>query len=138
MGNSVATTTVRTERPRARRCSRRSGERVTEFSEDNLSDWAAALTYYGLLAMFPALIALVALIGLVGDPTSTTNTITQIVTKIGPSSAASTFAGPIKSITSHKSAAGIVGLIGLGGGAVVGLELRRRVHARVQRDLRDP
>ena len=87
---------------------------VTEFSEDNLSDWAAALTYYGLLAMFPALIALVALIGLVGDPTSTTNTITQIVTKIGPSSAASTFAGPIKSITSHKSAAGIVGIIGLG------------------------
>src|SRR4051794_11012435 len=61
---------------------------VTEFSEDNLSDWAAALTYYGLLAMFPALIALVALIGLVGDPSSTTNTITQIVTKIGPSSAA--------------------------------------------------
>ena len=110
---------------------------VTEFSEDNLSDWAAALTYYGLLAMFPALIALVALIGLVGDPTSTTNTITQIVTKIGPSSAASTFAGPIKSITSHKSAAGIVGIIGLGGGAVVGLELRRRVHARLQRDLRD-
>jgi membrane protein len=87
---------------------------VTEFSEDNLSDWAAALTYYGLLAMFPALIALVALIGLVGDPTSTTNTITQIVTKIGPSSAASTFAGPIKSITSHKGAAGIVGIVGLG------------------------
>jgi membrane protein len=86
---------------------------VTEFSEDNLSDWAAAVTYYGLLAMFSALIALVALIGLVGDPTSTTHTITQIVTKIGPSSAAQTFAGPIKSITSQKSAAGIVGLIGL-------------------------
>jgi membrane protein len=86
---------------------------VTEFSEDNLSDWAAALTYYGLLALFPALIALVALIGLVGDPASTTKTITQIVTKIGPSSAAQTFAGPIQSITSHKSTAGIVGIIGL-------------------------
>ncbi len=86
---------------------------VTEFSEDNLSDWAAALTYYGLLAMFPALIALVALIGLVGDPASTTKTITQIVTKIGPSSAAQTFAGPIKSITSHKSTAGIMGVVGL-------------------------
>ena len=45
---------------------------VTEFSEDNLTDWAAALTYYGLLAMFPALIALVSIVGLVGDPTSTT------------------------------------------------------------------
>ena len=69
----------------------------SEFSEDNLSDWAASLTYYGLLAVFPALIALVGLIGLVGDPTSTTKTITQIVTKIGPSSAAQTFAGPIES-----------------------------------------
>ncbi len=85
----------------------------TEFSEDNLSDWAAALTYYGLLALFPALIALVGLIGLVGDPASTTKTITQIVTKIGPSSAAQTFAGPIKSITSHKSTAGIMGIVGL-------------------------
>src|SRR5947209_16895322 len=86
---------------------------VTEFSEDNLSDWAAALTYYGLLAMFPALIALVGLIGLVGDPSSTTQTITQIVTKIGPGSAAQTFAGPIKSITSHKSTAGIMGIVGI-------------------------
>lgn len=86
---------------------------VTEYSEDNLSDWAAALTYYGLLALFPALIALVGLIGLVGDPASTTKTITQIVTKIGPSSAAQTFAGPIQSITSHKSTAGIMGIVGL-------------------------
>jgi membrane protein len=86
---------------------------VTEFSEDNLSDWAAALTYYGLLALFPALIALVGLIGLVGDPHSTTTTVTQIVTKIGPSSAAQTFAGPIKSITSHKSTAGIMGIVGI-------------------------
>ncbi len=86
---------------------------VTEFSEDNLSDWAAALTYYGLLALFPALIALVGLIGLVGDPTSTTKTITQIVTKVGPSSAAQTFAGPIKSITSSKGTAGIMGIVGI-------------------------
>jgi membrane protein len=88
---------------------------VTEFSEDNLSDWAAALTYYGLLALFPALIALVGLIGLVGDPASTTKTITQIVTKIGPSSAAQTFAGPIQSITSQKGTAGIMGIVGLAG-----------------------
>ncbi len=85
----------------------------TEFSEDNLSDWAAALTYYGLLALFPALIALVGLIGLLGDPHSTTKTITQIVTKIGPSSAAQTFSGPIDSITAHKSTAGIMGLVGI-------------------------
>ncbi len=88
---------------------------MTEFSEDNLSDWAAALTYYGLLALFPALIALVGLIGLVGDPASITKTITQIVTKIGPSSAAQTFAGPIQSITSQKSTAGVMGIVGLVG-----------------------
>jgi membrane protein len=86
---------------------------VTEFSEDNMSDWAAALTYYGLLSLFPALIALVSIVGLVGDPASTTRTMTEIVTKLGPSSAADTFAGPIKSITSHRSAAGILLVVGL-------------------------
>ena len=38
---------------------------VKEFSEDNLTDWAAALTYYGLLSLFPALIAMVSVVGLV-------------------------------------------------------------------------
>jgi membrane protein len=88
---------------------------LTEFSEDNMTDWAAALTYYGLLSLFPALIALVSIIGLVGDPQSTTKTITQIVSKLGPSSAAQTFAGPIQSITAHKSAAGILFIAGLAG-----------------------
>jgi len=86
---------------------------ATEFSEDNLTDWAAALTYYGLLALFPALIALVSLVGLFADPQSTSKTITDIVTQIGPSSAASTFSGPIQSITSNQSAAGILFVVGL-------------------------
>lgn len=85
----------------------------TEFSEDNMSDWAAALTYYGLLSLFPALIALVSIVGLVGDPATTTRTLTDIITKLGPDSAASTFAGPIKSITSNRSAAGILFIVGL-------------------------
>jgi membrane protein len=84
-----------------------------EFREDNLSDWAAALTYYGLLALFPALIALVSLLGLFGDPKETTDTITEIVTSLGPSSAAETFAGPIESITSNRSGAGIALIVGL-------------------------
>jgi membrane protein len=86
---------------------------VTEFSEDNLTDWAAALTYYGLLSLFPALIALVAILGLFGDPAATTTNITEIVTKIGPSSAADTFSGPIKSITSNRSGAGVALIVGL-------------------------
>jgi membrane protein len=86
---------------------------ATEFMEDNLTDWAAALTYYGLLALFPALIAMVSLIGLVDDPKSTTSTLTEIITSIGPKSAAQTFSGPIESITSNQSAAGFAFVAGL-------------------------
>ena len=85
---------------------------ATEFSEDNLTDWAAALTYYGLLALFPALIAFVGLIGLVADPQETTRTITDVVSQIGPSSAADTFSGPIESVTSNSSTAGIMAVVG--------------------------
>ncbi len=86
---------------------------LAEFKEDNLSDWAAALTYYGVLSMFPALIALVSIVGLVGDPASTTRALTDIVTQIGPPSAAETLAGPIQSITSQRSAAGILLIVGI-------------------------
>ena len=86
---------------------------LTEFQEDNLMDWAAALTYYGLLALFPALIALVSLIGIFADPQEATSKITEIVTSIGPASAADTFAGPIESITSNRSASGVLFLVGL-------------------------
>jgi membrane protein len=86
---------------------------VTEFREDNLTDWAAALTYYGLLALFPAVIALVAVVGLVADPASTTEELTAIVTRIGPDSAAQTFAEPIESITSNRGASGVLLVAGL-------------------------
>jgi membrane protein len=86
---------------------------ATEFSEDNLTDWAAALTYYGLLSLFPALIAMVSLIGIFGDPKTTTSSLTEIITEIGPSSAAETFSGPIESIVSNQRAAGFAFVFGL-------------------------
>src|SRR4051794_20592788 len=86
---------------------------LTEFQEDNLSDWAAALTYYGLLALFPALIAMVSLIGIFGDPKTTTTKLTEIITEIGPSSGAETFEGPIKSIVENRGAAGFAFVFGL-------------------------
>jgi membrane protein len=86
---------------------------VREFQEDNLTDWAAALTYYGLLSLFPALIALVSLLGLFGDPQTTTKSLTEIITSIGPESAAETFEGPIDSIISNQSAAGFAFVFGL-------------------------
>jgi membrane protein len=86
---------------------------ATEFMEDNLTDWAAALTYYGLLSLFPALIAMVSLIGLFGDPETTTESLTEIVTEIGPATAAETFSGPIESIVDNRSAAGFAFVLGL-------------------------
>ena len=81
--------------------------------EDNLTDWAAALTYYGLLSLFPALIAMVSLLGLFGDPKSTTASLTEIITELGPESAAETFSGPIESIASSRGAAGFAFVLGL-------------------------
>jgi membrane protein len=86
----------------------------SEFLEDNLTDWAAALTYYSLLSLFPALIALVSLIGIFGDPSSTTKSLSQIVAEIGPESAAETFSGPIESLVSNRQAAGFALVLGLG------------------------
>lgn len=86
---------------------------ASEFQEDNLSDWAAALTYYGLLSLFPALIALVSLLGLFGDPQTTTKSVTDVITSIGPESAAETFEGPINSVVSNQSAAGFAFVFGL-------------------------
>lgn len=84
-----------------------------EFQEDEMTDRAAALTYYGLLSLFPALIALVAIVGLVADPVRTTDSLTDIVTDIGPDTAADTFRGPIESITSNRSAAGVLLVVGV-------------------------
>lgn len=86
---------------------------LTEFQEDNLSDWASALTYYSLLSLFPAMIAMVSLIGLFGDPQRTTGTLTEIITELGPESAAETFKGPIESVVGNRSAAGFALFLGL-------------------------
>jgi len=86
---------------------------ASEFREDNLTDWAAALTYYALLSLFPALIAMVSLIGLFGDPKATTSSLTEIITEIGPSSAAETFKGPVESLTESRGAAGFTFVFGL-------------------------
>jgi membrane protein len=86
---------------------------ATEFNEDKLTIWAAALTYYGLLSLFPAVIAMLSLIGIFGDPRSTTQSILQIVGEIGPPSAVETFSGPVRSLAANQSAAGFALVIGL-------------------------
>jgi membrane protein len=86
---------------------------VGEFREDNLTDWAAALTYYAVLSIFPALIALVSIAGLVGDAEAMTESLTDIVTSIGPASAAETFEDPIRSITENRGVAGVLLVVGI-------------------------
>ncbi len=86
---------------------------VSRFREENLTDWAAALTYYGLLSLFPALIAMVSLIGIFGDPQTTTAKLTEIITELGPESAAETFEGPIASVVESQRTAGFAFAFGL-------------------------
>ncbi|MGY0003827.1 YihY/virulence factor BrkB family protein [Micromonospora sp. I033] len=40
---------------------------VREFQDDSLTDWAAALTYYGVLSIFPGLLVLISVLGLLGE-----------------------------------------------------------------------
>jgi membrane protein len=86
---------------------------VHEFKDDNLTDWAAALTYYGVLALFPAIIALVSILGLVIDKATITRVLTDTVSQLGPSSAIDTFKGPINQVTSNNSTAGIMAIVGV-------------------------
>ncbi len=86
---------------------------LTEFSEDNLTDAAAALTYYAVLSIFPALLALVAIVGLVGNAHTVTTEMTTLVTSIGPASAAQTFKGPIEGLTQSSGTAGVLLIAGI-------------------------
>ena len=83
---------------------------VKEFQSDNGTDWAAALTYYAVLSLFPAIIALISILGLVVDPATITRVITDVVSQLGPASAVDTFKQPIEQIASNRSGA-LVGLI---------------------------
>ena len=84
----------------------------SEFKEDNLSDWAAALTYYGVLAIFPAVIAMVSIVGLFGDPQTVTRTLTDIVRQVAPGGA-DALQGPIEQVTASRGGAGIALIVGI-------------------------
>lgn len=84
-----------------------------EFKEDSLSDWAAGLTYYGVLSLFPGLLALLSIFGLFGNPQTVTRTLLDIVGQLGPQSAVQTLRGPITSITANSSAAIVSFILGI-------------------------
>jgi len=86
---------------------------MTEFSEDNLTDAAAALTYYAVLSIFPALLAMISIVALVADPKTIVKVLTDVVSSIGPASAVDTFKGPIEGLTKSSGTAGIMVIVGI-------------------------
>jgi membrane protein len=84
---------------------------VRAFREDNLTDWAAALTYYAVLSIFPALIVLVSILGLAGD--SATQSVLDNLNQLGPGPATDIVSGAIREIGSSQGAAGVALIVGL-------------------------
>jgi YihY family inner membrane protein len=84
---------------------------IREFRVDNLSDWAAALTYYGVLSIFPALLVLVSLIDLAGQGTSE-----KLLANLGqaaPGSVNQILKTAIQNLQQTRGSAGVLALVGL-------------------------
>jgi membrane protein len=73
-----------------------------EFGTDQCTDLAAALTYYSVLALFPAVIAVLSLIGLVGQGPSTINAIIDIIRQTGMNSAADNIEPLLKELSASR------------------------------------
>jgi membrane protein len=86
---------------------------VKGISKDNLTDWAAALTYYGVLAIFPALIVLVSVLGLVGS--SATQPLIDNLGEVAPGPAQEIFTSAIENLQGSQGAAGVMFVVGLAG-----------------------
>ncbi len=81
------------------------------FRDKNLSDRAAALTYYSVLAVFPGLLALVSLLGVLGTD-ETVDGLLRIIESLGESSAVETLRPPLEKIIDNSQAAGVALVIG--------------------------
>jgi membrane protein len=86
---------------------------VREFKEDNLTDWAAALTYYGILSIFPALLALVSVLGLIGP--SATQPLIDNLNAVAPGPAKQIVTSAIQNLQKNTGAGGVLFVVGLGG-----------------------
>src|SRR5436305_12516831 len=84
---------------------------VAGFRAHNLTDWAAALTYYGVLAIFPALIVLVSILGLIG--TSATQPLINNLGTVAPGPAKQIFTSAISGLQKNQGAAGVLFVVGI-------------------------
>jgi membrane protein len=105
--------------PTPTRLSKRSWWKVlrrtaNEFREDNLTDWAAALTYYGMLSLFPGMLVLISALRLTG-PTITKRVI-DTITGMAPGPTRDILRTAVGSLQhSQQSTAGILAIGGLAG-----------------------
>jgi membrane protein len=84
---------------------------VKGFREDNLTDWAAALTYYAVLAIFPALLALVSILGLIGP--SATQPLIDNLGSVAPGPAKDIVTSALRNLQKSQGAAGVALALGL-------------------------
>jgi membrane protein len=86
---------------------------VREFGEDKLTDWAAALTYYAVLSIFPGLLLLVSILGLVGAPAL--QPLIDNMGTIAPGPVGEILAEGARGLTEAQGAAGLLALVGAAG-----------------------
>src|SRR5213076_708741 len=84
---------------------------ISEFREDNLTDWAAALTYFGVLSIFPALLVLVSVLGLVGQ--SATQPLLDNLKTVAPGPAQQIFTSAIQNLNSAQGTAGVMAIVAI-------------------------
>jgi membrane protein len=84
---------------------------IAEFRADNLTDWAAALTYYGIQALFPALLVLVSIVGLVGADTA--QSLIDNIASSAPGSAKTIITNAIHDLQNNKGSAGLLFVVGI-------------------------
>jgi membrane protein len=84
---------------------------ITEFKEDNLTDWAAALTYYAILAIFPALLAIVSILGLVGQ--SATQPLIDNIGTLAPGQAKEIATDALTNLQRNQGAAGLLLIVSI-------------------------
>src|SRR4029450_13139812 len=82
-----------------------------EFRIDNLSDWAAALTYYSVLSIFPPLLVLISLIDLTGQ--STIPALLDNLDQVAPNSVNDILRDAITNLQRTQGSAGVVALVGI-------------------------
>nr|WP_244975385.1 YihY/virulence factor BrkB family protein [Mycobacterium kubicae] len=75
-----------------------------EFSNDQCTDLAAALTYYAVLSLFPALLVMVSLLGVFGQGQRTTKALLDVVAGLAPASAVDMLRQPIEQVVANPSA----------------------------------